>query len=82
MKTEITVDTHRILTIKRGGRCRSVWCEDCGDWARMVSADEAVILSGLTSLAIFRFIEARTLHFVETPDGLCLICINSLGKLS
>lgn len=81
-KTEIIAVTHRILTIKRGSRYRLAWCEECGNEVRMVTADEAAILAGLSSRAIYQLIEARELHFVETPDGIVFICLNSLGSLS
>lgn len=81
-KTEITVETHRILTIKRGSRCRLAWCEECGEQARMVTADEAAILAGLSLRTTYQLIEARKLHFLETTDRVVLICLNSLGNLS
>jgi hypothetical protein len=81
-KTEITVETHRILTIRRGGRYRIAYCEECGEQTRMVTVAEATILAGASSRAIYRLIEARQLHFLETPDREALICLISLGNLS
>jgi hypothetical protein len=79
-KTEIIVETYRILTIKGNSRCRLAWCEACGEQVRMATADEAAILAGLSSRAIYQLIEARQLHFVETPGGGVFICLNSLVK--
>lgn len=45
----------------------------------MVTADEAAILAGVSPRAIYQLMEARKLHFIETPDRLVLICLNSLG---
>ncbi|HSE97309.1 MAG TPA: hypothetical protein VLD57_03495 [Blastocatellia bacterium] len=81
-KTEITIETHRILTIKRGGRHRLAWCEECGEQTRMATAIEAAILIGVSSRSIYQMIEARALHFVETPDRVIFICLNSLVDLS
>ena len=81
-KTEIIAETHRILTIKRGSRYRLGWCEECGSEVRMVTADEAAIVAGLGSRAIYQLIEGRTLHFLETPDRVVFVCLNSLGNLS
>jgi hypothetical protein len=81
-KTEIVVETHRILSIRRGSRRQLAWCAECGAQAHMVTADEAASLAGLSARAIYQLIEARALHFVETPDHLVFICLNSLGKLS
>jgi hypothetical protein len=81
-KTEIIAETHRILTIKRGSLYRPVWCEECAEEVRMVTADDAAILASVSSRAIFHLIEARELHFTETPDGMVFICLNSLRTLS
>jgi hypothetical protein len=81
-KTEITVETHRIVAIKRGSRYRLAWCEACGELARMVAADEAAILAGVSPRAVYQLLEARKLHFAETPDRVVLICLTSLGNLS
>jgi hypothetical protein len=48
----------------------------------MVTADEAASQAGLSARAIYQLIEARALHFIETPDRLVFVCLNSLGKLS
>ena len=81
-KTEIIVETHRILAIKRGSRYRLAWCEECGEQARMVTADEAAILAGLSLRTTYQLIEARKLHFTESLDRVGFICLNSLGNLS
>ena len=81
-KTEIIVETHRILTVKKGSPHKLAWCEECEKKARMVTADEAAILAGVSSRAIYQLIEERELHFVETPDRVVLISLNSLGSLS
>jgi hypothetical protein len=81
-KTEIIVETHRILTIKGGSRTRLAWCEVCGEQVRMATADEAAILASVGSRVIYQLLEARELHFVETADGVVFICLYSLGHLS
>lgn len=80
--TEIITETHRVLTIKRGSQYYLAWCAECGSGVRMVTANEASILARVSSRAIYQLIEARELHFVETPDGAVSICINSLCDLS
>lgn len=79
-RTEIIVETYRILTLKGSSRYRFAWCEACGVQVRMATADEAAVLAGLSSRVIYQRIEARQLHFVETPSGVVFICLNSLGK--
>jgi hypothetical protein len=44
----------------------------------MLSVDEAAAVARSSSRAIYRRVEADTLHFTETPEGRLLICLNSL----
>jgi len=47
----------------------------------MLGPEEAAAFARLSQRAIFRLIESNQLHFTETPDGILLICVNSLfGK--
>ena len=78
--TEITVETHRVVTIRRGSRRRVAWCDQCGKQAQMATASEVAILAGVSERAIFQLVEARELHFIETPEGLLLLCFNSVKE--
>lgn len=44
----------------------------------MVTAERAAALSGLSTRAIYRKIESRQIHFIETADGRLWVCGNSL----
>jgi hypothetical protein len=44
----------------------------------MLSIDDAAILAGVNSRTIFGWAESGVVHSTETPDGLLLICLNSL----
>lgn len=81
-KTEITVETHSVLTIRRGSPYRLAWCEECGEQSQMATADETAILAGVSPRVIYQLIEARKVHFLETPDRVVFVCLNSLGNLS
>ena len=81
-KTEIIVETSRILTIKRGSRRSLAWCEECGKQARMVTADEAAALCRVTSRAIYRWVESGQVHYSESAGGLLLVCPDSISKLA
>jgi hypothetical protein len=52
-------------------------CDDCGDEVSWVMPQQAQVLTGLTLREIFRRIEARLIHFSETPPGQVYICPNS-----
>jgi hypothetical protein len=77
---EITVETERLLIIRRRYRAVEEWCEGCGELALMIRPDQAAAVTGRTLRQIFTDIENDRLHFRESPDGLVLVCLNSLLK--
>jgi hypothetical protein len=88
-RTEITIETERLLVLGRsGGHDVSgsherplrpfVWCLSCADHVRPLSTDEAAIQASVTSLTIFHWVESNLLHYIESSEGLLLICPNSL----
>jgi hypothetical protein len=77
-KTEIVVEREQVLVIKRLDGQMPRWCAECKGEMQMVSVDEAAILTNLSARAIYRRIEAGQIHFVETEDGLLLVCAISL----
>jgi excisionase family DNA binding protein len=77
-RMEITVERRRVLHISRRRFSMIAWCAACGERSRMVMPDEAAAVTGVTSRTIYRWIEAERLHYTETPEGILLICINSL----
>jgi predicted site-specific integrase-resolvase len=46
----------------------------------MVTTDEAAILARVSARTIFRWVEAGRVHYTETPEGLLLICPDSLAQ--
>jgi hypothetical protein len=88
-RTEITIETDRLLVLGRsGGNAANasrerpmrpfVWCLSCADQVRPLTTDEAAIQAHVTSLTIFHWVESELLHYIESCDGLLLICPNSL----
>ena len=45
----------------------------------MVTPEEAAAIAGISVRSIYARVEAHSVHFVETPDGLLLLCANSLS---
>jgi hypothetical protein len=76
-RLEITVETYERLIIKQGGK-REIPCVRCGEIVQMLKPEEAAVLLSQSVRAIYRWVESDKLHFAETPDGLLLICVNSL----
>jgi hypothetical protein len=80
-RTEVTIETDRLVvfsrTIKQSPASR--WCGRCNERVQMMTTDDAALAVGVNSLTIFHWAEAGRLHSVETPQGLLLICPNSLN---
>jgi excisionase family DNA binding protein len=80
-RTLITIETDRVLVIRgrRPSRSRAAWCAACARQVRMVTVDEAAAVAQASSRTIYQWVEARKLHFIETPEGRLFICLNSLS---
>jgi hypothetical protein len=79
-RTEITVETERVLVIRRRYQAIETWCDLCAEKVVMIRPDQAAAVCGRSLRAIFGAIEQTRLHFVEQSDGMILICLNSLLK--
>jgi hypothetical protein len=77
-KTEITIQTHRVLVIRQRRITTHLWCERCGGQVEMLAAEQAAAAFGLSQRVLFRKIEGGQLHFTETDEGPLLICSNSI----
>lgn len=79
-RIKITVETERFLTISRRTNLTAL-CLRCGLESRMLTVDEAAALARVSSLTLYRLIEAGTLHYTETTTGALLVCAASLENL-
>ena len=79
-RTEITIEIDEVKFIdwRRGASVR-FWCPECSTITHMVTPQRAAAITGVTVRQINRLVEAERVHFVETENGLLLLCINSLG---
>lgn len=77
-RIEITVETERIQLVRGEARARQESCPVCDGQVKMVTAESAALLCGQTLRWIVGQVEISALHFLETPDGLLFICLNSL----
>ena len=78
-RTEITIEIDEI-TLVNSSRTPSlqVWCPGCSAIVMLVSPERAAGVAGVTVRTINRWVEAEIVHFVETENGLLLLCVNSL----
>ncbi|MEW6207830.1 MAG: hypothetical protein AB1631_05645 [Acidobacteriota bacterium] len=79
-EARITIETERIFVLSRRGSAIERWCDGCGEQVFMLRPEEAAVLTGISTRAIYRLIEDGLIHFVETADGLLLVCLNSLPQ--
>ena len=74
----ITIEAWKRTTIRCHRPTSVAWCERCSAETTMLSPDDFARMSKTTPRNVYRAIEDGTLHFAETPDGLALVCSNSL----
>jgi hypothetical protein len=77
-RIEITVERQRILLVKRRNPSPPIWCEVCTGHPLMLTLDEAARLLRMSERDIYRRVEARQVHFVETAEGRLYVCGSSL----
>jgi hypothetical protein len=78
-RTEITIEKHELLAIRRGAKPTVAWCPECRREVQVLTADEAAALARLSGREIFRQVEASLIH--GTIEGPFLICVTSLARL-
>jgi hypothetical protein len=78
-KTEITIETEKILTIRRRRSLRA-FCPDCGCEVDMVSLAEVGALTGMPQRTLADAKSLQGWHVSEDADGLPVICLQSLLK--
>ena len=74
--TRVTVETERTLVVSTGSPVLA--CDLCSSQAVMVTLNEAARISRMGELRLCRLVEARTVHSVESAEGLLFICLDSL----
>jgi hypothetical protein len=75
-RTEITIETQVILTIRRNG-CARLWCQECGCEVDVVQAQ---VLGGMAQPTLGEGSETNKTNCLEAPDGTLLVCLESLRK--
>jgi len=76
-RTEITIETHRRLIVRRFGGSLKGWCNGCLAEVSLITPNEAAAVAGMSSRTIYQWIEDGKLHFNEEL-GVLLICAESL----
>ena len=79
-RTEVTIETHRLVVVRRRAGGAVAWCRHCDDLVEMINPDEAARLAGLSPRAVYRLVESESIHFTETQEGSLLICLKSIHR--
>lgn len=74
----ITIETDRVLVLRRRGDPILARCAACAREVEMLTPDEAALLARANTHAIYRWMEIGRVHFTETTDGRTFICLSSL----
>jgi len=78
-RTEITIEVEEVIQASsHGKRLAEGWCAACGAERTMVSPQQAAVIAGVSVREMNRWVESELVHFIETSDGLLLICGDSL----
>jgi hypothetical protein len=76
----VTIETEE-KAVLRGGQDRHstlMWCPACRRQVEMVTPAQGARVAGVSERTIYRWVEARKLHFDEVPDRTMFICLDSL----
>lgn len=81
-RIEIAQETHHLIVLRRRGKAVEAWCRGCAAQVTMVTAEQAALASESSLRQLVKKTETGVLHYQETPEGLLLICLNSLNHLN
>lgn len=77
---EIILERDEVFILPAPAATLRGWCDACGAEAEFASPDAAAVLLHTTTRALYRLVEAAAVHFIESPDGLLLICLRSIER--
>jgi hypothetical protein len=78
-RTEITIETERLVVVSQRREKTVLWCNDCEKELPMLTVSEAARVADTTPLVISALAQAGRLHFAVALDGQHFICPNSLA---
>lgn len=78
-RVEDGAEKRRLVIINRPFVSPQKKCERCAEPSGMITPEEAAALCGVSTRAIYRWLETGAVHFSETSGGMVLICLKSLA---
>jgi hypothetical protein len=79
-KTETLTITHEFLRLHGRHEATTAWCQQCADETKLMSPEEAAIVTGVSAREIYRGVEIGDIHFTELSKKRLLICLNSIVR--
>jgi hypothetical protein len=77
-KKKTAVAIHQFYVVRQQKHAPPVVCSQCPvAIASLVAPDEAAVVTGISTRAIYRWVEAGVIHFLENANGSLLVCLNS-----
>jgi hypothetical protein len=76
-RTQITVETDRVLIVRRRKTTRA-WCRNCGSVVDFVPVEQAGRLPGNDPKTLDLGPDAEKLHLKKAADGSLLVCLKGL----
>ena len=73
-RTRTTIEQSEVFVIRSYGNRNRLSCSKCKEEVALITLDEAISISVLSSRTIHRLMEAGRIHFEETAQGIALIC--------
>lgn len=77
-RAEITIETHQRFVLRGSGSSAQALCPECA--AKMITPEHAATIANVSARAIYRWVESGRIHFLETPVGRLLVCLDSLDS--
>ena len=78
---ELTVERSEFF-YRPAPRVVSRWCVECGKQVQFITPEEAARTTGTSARTIYQRVETATIHFAETSEGVLLVCLDALTRLS
>jgi len=82
IRTKCSIEIDDVFVVQRLGRSVEGWCQACARPAMLVTPEDAAMLSGMETRAIYRMVEAFEIHWAAGPGDLLLLCLESLLEKS
>lgn len=76
--TEIIIQTRERIFVRRPANELRTICAGCQTETVFITLEQATMQTGTSVREIFRRIERGLIHFIETAEGLMLVCPASL----